>query len=74
MTAEIEVLECTSGVGKKSGRPYNIVLARYNGRVGKFFSDVALTPGEKAHVEFSIKPGLDLSFGVGIAGLASKGK
>jgi len=70
MIAEIEVLECTSGVGKNSGRPYNIVLARAFGRVGKFFSDIPFQPGQKAEVEFSVAPGRDLSFGIGIKGLA----
>jgi len=49
---EIEVFECTTGVGKTSGKPYNIVLARVQGKVGKFFSDVAMPVGMvKVNVE-----------------------
>lgn len=43
---KIVVLECTSGVGKTSGKPYNIVVATVNGKVGKFFSQVPYALGE----------------------------
>jgi len=42
---EIEVFECTSGVGKTSGKPFNIILARVNGKVGKFFSSDPMPVG-----------------------------
>lgn len=57
---EIEVLECTSGVGRQSGRPYNIILARIGGEVGKIFSDVPLTKGTNPVVELSISPNKEL--------------
>jgi len=58
MQLECEVLECQSGVAKKTGNAYNIALIRYpvgDGRVGKVFSDVPLAPG-KQKLELVLKP------------------
>lgn len=66
LTTTIEVLECTSGIGKTSGKPYNIVLARYNGKVGRYFSDTAMEiTGKPVEVELVIGTDKNLNFTVG---------
>jgi len=72
-TVKIEVLECMTGVSKKSGRAYNIVLARLEtGKVGKFFSDVALPVGFKGNVDLKLSPNAEMSFGVGLVKVSEK--
>lgn len=68
---EIEIFECTSGVGKTSGKPYNIVLARVDGKVGKFFSETPFPVG-KAHVEIEMSTSRDMFFSPRFKPLASK--
>lgn len=46
MKEEISVLKCFSGVGKTSGRPFNILTVMIGGEVGKLFSDVPAQPGK----------------------------
>jgi len=60
---KIEIFECTSGVGKTSGKPFNIVVARVNGKVGKFFSQTAFPVGE-ADVDMDISTNRDMFFGL----------
>lgn len=71
MIYEVEVLECNSGVSKK-GRPYNVALVRLEGRVGKVFSDVPLTPSSTPlRVEVSIAPNAELFLSPAIKSIAS---
>jgi len=63
MKIGIDVLECQSGVAKKSGRAYNIALVRLpsgNGRVGKVFSDVELEPDTDVEVELELAPNQEM--------------
>ena len=58
---EIEVFECNSGVSKK-GNPYNIAQIRFDDKVGKLFSDVALPSGKvKVEIEMSANREMFLS-------------
>jgi len=61
-----EVLECKSGVGKKSGKPFHIALVRINGTVGKIFSDVALVPGAPEDLEVEISSNQEMFLGLRI--------
>jgi hypothetical protein len=58
---KIEVFECTSGIGAKSGKPFNIILARVEGKVGKFFSEVPYAVGP-AEVEVEMSTTRDMFF------------
>jgi len=60
--AKVVVLECQSGVAKKSGNPYNIALIKTDkGRVGKVFSDVALQASDKViEVELELAPNREM--------------
>jgi len=74
---KLEILECHSGVGKNSGKPYHIVLARVedSGRVGKMFSDVALeVTGKVEDFDVELAPDKTLNFSPSIKGLAVKAK
>jgi len=73
MKIELDVLECQSGVAKKSGRAYNIALVRIparDGRVGKIFSDVALSPDTDVEVELEVAPNQEMFLSPRIKGLS----
>lgn len=39
------VLQCLSGTGKKSGKPYNMVQVLQGGELGTLFADFPISPG-----------------------------
>jgi len=58
---KIQVLECKSGVAKKSGNAYHIALVRVDGRVGKVFSDVPLSSSDdEVEVEMNLVPNQEM--------------
>jgi hypothetical protein len=59
MKLVVDVLECNSGVSK-AGRAYNVALVRYDGRVGKVFSDVPLKVGDGQDVDLSLAPNQEM--------------
>jgi len=61
--SKILVLECQSGVAKKSGNAYNIALIRdvQSKRVGKVFSDIPLVASDKeVDVEIELAPNSEM--------------
>lgn len=73
MKIAIDVLECQSGVAKKSGNAYNVALIRIparDGRVGKVFSDIPLKPDTDVEVELEVAPNQEMFLSPRIRGLA----
>lgn len=59
--AKVQVLECQSGVAKKTGNAYNIALVRTDGRVGKVFSDVPLQVSDREiEVQLVLAPNTEM--------------